>query len=160
MAWIRRFALAGLAAGSLLVLPVWAQQTVSETPFLEEYKDPTPEAPSPTITLLSLMFKLALVLGLIWLCARLLRKYRPQLVQSPTTPMTLLARQSLSAGTDLFLVDVGGRLLLLGGGNGHLTLISEIHDALIADRLRAEAVLNPPTPTWTEVMAQWKNRPS
>lgn len=160
MAWLRRSVLVALAAASLVGLPAGAEQSVSERPFLEEYQDPTPQGPSPTVTLVSLIFKLALVLGLIWLCARLLRKYRPQLGQSPVSPMTLLARQNLAAGTDLFLVDVGGRLWLLGGGNGHVTMLSEIDDPHLADRLRAEALLAPPAPTWTEIVAQWKTRPS
>lgn len=86
---------------------------------------------------LRVALSLALVLGLIWFAGRRLqgtgvvRKQR-------TVPLSVLGRQSLGKGAGIALVEVAGRVLLLGVGEQGVRLLTEVDVPEIAAPAPAE----------------------
>jgi flagellar protein FliO/FliZ len=75
-----------------------------------------------------MVFSLAVVLGLLLLCARLgARRFKGR----TSSPLQVLHRQSLSRGSGLALVSVGGRVLLLGTTDQQVQMLTELDPATV-----------------------------
>jgi flagellar protein FliO/FliZ len=83
----------------------------------------------------NMFLALALVLGLMWFLARLVR--RP-LGGRSAGATAVLARQPLTRGASVAVVRVGGRAFVLGVTDQNVTLLAE------ADPAAIEAAVNPP----------------
>lgn len=68
---------------------------------------------------------LAAVLGLIWFAGRKLSG-TPGARRARTMPLTVIGRQSLGKGSGIALVEVAGRVLLLGIGEQGVRVLTEI----------------------------------
>ncbi|MGV8967681.1 MAG: FliO/MopB family protein [Cellulomonas sp.] len=85
---------------------------------------------------LRVVLALACVLGLIWFAGRRLsgasgmRKPR-------SVPMTVIGRQSLGKGAGIALVEVAGRVLLLGVGDQGVRVLTEIDVPAVAEPIVA-----------------------
>ena len=74
---------------------------------------------------LRVALSLACVLGLIWFAGRRLQG-TAGLRKPRTVPMTVLGRQTLGKGAGLALVEVAGRVLLLGVGEQGVRVLVEL----------------------------------
>ena len=86
--------------------------------------------------------RIFLFLGLVILLIYLFFFFLKKLSGRETNPqdlVTVLASQNLRNDQVLYLVEVGQQVLLLGGGSGHLSLISEITDKETLDDLKLRA---------------------
>jgi flagellar protein FliO/FliZ len=77
------------------------------------------------ILLLRVMLSLACVLGLIWFAGRKLSG-TAGVRRQRSVPLTVLGRQSLGKGAGIALVEVAGRVLLLGVGEQGVRVLTEI----------------------------------
>ena len=95
-------------------------------------------------TLARTMLVLAMVIGLAWLTLnvglRRLLGIRPTV---GTSMVTVLERVMLDQKRSLFVVEAAGEVLLVGGGDGALSLIAKLDRAEV-DRLRAESASGKP----------------
>ncbi|MBC7551340.1 MAG: flagellar biosynthetic protein FliO [Cellulomonas sp.] len=74
---------------------------------------------------LRVVLALACVLGLIWFAGRRLSG-TPGLRKPRSVPLTVIGRQSLGKGAGIALVEVAGRVLLLGVGEQGVRVLTEI----------------------------------
>jgi flagellar protein FliO/FliZ len=74
---------------------------------------------------LRVALSLACVLGLIWFAGRRLQG-TAGVRRQRSVPLTVLGRQSLGKGAGIALVEVAGRVLLLGVGEGGVRLLTEV----------------------------------
>lgn len=86
----------------------------------------TPEAPGPLTLAARLAMALVVVLGLLYLGARILQGTRGWLPTARPRKITLQETLSLGPRRALYLVCVGNRQFLVGATEHNLTLISEI----------------------------------
>ncbi len=96
---------------------------------------------------LRVALSLACVLGLIWFAGRRLQGSAAVRKQR-SVPMTVLGRQSLGKGAGIALVEVAGRVLLLGVGDQGVRLLTEVvPDAASGES--ASALTSPSSPAST-----------
>jgi flagellar protein FliO/FliZ len=74
---------------------------------------------------LRVALSLACVLGLIWFAGRRLQG-TAALRKPRSVPMTVLGRQTLGKGASLALVEIAGRVLLLGVGEQGVRVLTEL----------------------------------
>lgn len=83
-----------------------------------------------------MVFSLAVVLGLLLLCARVgARRFKGR----SSSPLQVLHRQTLSRNSGLALVSVGGRVLLLGTTDQQVQMLTEINPATVEVPVPADA---------------------
>jgi len=107
------------------------ERTVPMTPMPPEYLDGEPTGPITTmgdviVTFLKAMAALGAVLALAWLT---LGKGIPKLVEKAQAGkrVKVVERIALDARRSLFLVDIDGRLVVLGGGD--IVKLADLSDA-------------------------------
>lgn len=143
----------------MLAPAVWAQAPMPEAPAqidtltpkvdgdrLAEPEIPRSEPPELAAaeldlgwTLIRTMLVLAMVIGLAWLTLNVgLRRLMGIKSTVGTSMVTVLERVALDQKRALFVIDVAGEVLLVGGSEASLSLISKLDRAEV-DRLRAEA---------------------
>ncbi|MGI9256826.1 MAG: FliO/MopB family protein [Salinispira sp.] len=88
--------------------------------------------------LIRMVLVLALVVGMIYGLYFLLRRSK-KVLEDESSFISLLSTQTLPGGRQLYIVDVAGRVYLLGAGDGNLSLITEIDDKPTIDALRLES---------------------
>ena len=88
--------------------------------------------------LMRMVLVLALVVGMIYAVYFLLKRSRKKL-EEESNFISLLSSQALPGGRQLYIIDVAGRVYLLGAGDGSLSLITEIEDKPSIDALRLDA---------------------
>ena len=88
--------------------------------------------------LMRMVLVLAFVILLIYALYFFLKRGRKNSVEEGSF-ISLLSTQSLPAGRQLYIIDVAGRVYLLGAGDGSLSLITEIDDKPSIDALRLQA---------------------
>lgn len=94
-------------------------------------------------TLFRTMLVLAMVVGLAWLTLNVgLRKLLGIRPVSGTHLVNVLERVPLDQKRSLFVVEAAGEILLVGGGDGSLSLISKLDRAEV-DKLRATGAAQP-----------------
>ncbi len=76
-------------------------------------------------------------------------------VGRPHGPMRLVGRMPLDARRAIYLVQVGGQVLILGASEAGLTKLGELRDSELGDLPSEKA-----KPTFSELFARWKRRPS
>lgn len=92
---------------------------------------------------LRVVFSLSVVLGLLWVIARVSsRRLRGSAHQGL---VRMLVRQPLSRGSSLAVVSVGERVLVVGVTEQQVNLVAELDPS----ELEVEAVAGEPTPTAT-----------
>lgn len=95
-------------------------------------------------TLFRTMIVLAMVVALAWLTLNVgLRKLLGIKPIVGTSMVTVLERVTLDQKRSLFVVEAAGEVLLVGGGDGALSLISKLDRAEV-DRLRAASAADKP----------------
>ena len=128
----------------LAATPAFAE-TAGPTPtavsFLTPYADPAvgqPANPAWWALSLDLVWKLALIVGLIYLTVWLLRRFASGARGAAWRPgaVSVLDTTFLAPNRVLYLVDVGGRMLLLGATATQLSTLAEIADAEQVGQLR------------------------
>lgn len=88
--------------------------------------------------LLRMVLVLALVVGLIYALYYFLKRSRDGSTEQSSF-ISLLSSQSLPGGKQLHIIDVAGRVYLLGAADGSINLITEIDDKASIDELRLQA---------------------
>jgi flagellar biosynthetic protein FliO len=109
--------------------------------FLAQYQDPQAEpAPNTFMTVASLLFKLAIVLGLIYLTILGLRYFgnRSRGVFMGNNAISVLEKTSLAQNRELYLIDVADRVLLLGATTTNISVLTEITDSEAIEELRTK----------------------
>ncbi|MDE3077291.1 MAG: FliO/MopB family protein, partial [Chloroflexota bacterium] len=126
--------------------PAASSSAASGPSFSVAYQDPQVQpAPNGLATILNLLLKLAIVIGLIYGTVWVLRFLNQRSTKSLLGErlVTVLETTRLAANRDLYLVDLADRVLLLGSAGSSLNLLTEITeaDALDAIRNRPQAAL-------------------
>ncbi len=85
--------------------------------------------------LLRMVLVLLLVVGAVYGVIAFLRRRAPRVGSDDDSPLKILASRDLGANTRLYAVMVGREVLLLGGGEGSLQLISRVEDQETIDEL-------------------------
>lgn len=110
-------------------------------PFLSDYQDPTPQAaPNGFLTVASLILKLGVVVGLIYLTVLGLRYFgnRSRTAFLGNSAINVIEKTALAQNRELYLVDVADRVLLLGATTTSIALLTEITDPDAIDDLRTK----------------------
>jgi len=126
------------AAPAASASPVISAQA---TPFLSEYKDPQPQAaPSTVMTVVGLIVKLGIVIGLIYLTILGLRYFsnRGRRAFVGSSSIDVLEKTALGQNRELYLVDVAGKALLLGATASSISVLTEITDPETLEGLRTK----------------------
>ena len=107
--------------------------------FLPAYQDPQPaSAPNNAGTIFDLLWKLALVLGLIYATVVGLRWFgnRTRRAVMGDSSINVLEKTPLAQNKELYLIDVADRVLLLGATSTSMNLLTEITDPAAVEELR------------------------
>lgn len=108
-------------------------------PFLVDYQDPQVQpAPNGVLTIAGLLFKLAIVIGLIYLTVLGLRfvSKRGRVGLPGSGSINVLEKTALAQNRELYLIDVADKVLLLGATANSISVLSEITDADAIEELR------------------------
>jgi len=140
-----------LALAAVLALKLTAQDTEPESPIDESqltfnFEDTTQAEDAEEVAIPALGFRdfvrmflfLGVVIGVILLFFWLLRRLTGR-SDNPQDIVNVLATQALRNDQVLYLVEVGEQVMLLGGGSGNLSLITEIENQETLDMLRLKA---------------------
>jgi len=118
---------------------------------------PTPELPSYGGLLLRTLLALVVVLALAWVLLRWgMRRLLPG--GAGGRPLRVVARVPLDGRRAAVLVEAAGRYLLLGVGEGSVTLLTELAPEAVAQALAAEAAARPRR--FADVLKERMSRPS
>jgi flagellar biosynthetic protein FliO len=118
-----------------------AEASRPSAPFLTEYKDPQPQAaPNTLMTVVGLIVKLAVVIGLIYLTILGLRYFsnRGRRAFLGSNAINVLEKTALAQNRELYLIDVADKVLLLGATANSITVLTEITDPEALEELRAK----------------------
>jgi len=83
---------------------------------------------------------LIILLAALWMIKKL-NRYSVRNIQSPW--VRVLDRQALSPQQSLYLVEIAGKIQVLGGTDHHITKVAEINDPEIAAEILEEIALRP-----------------
>lgn len=111
----------------------------SGSSFLTAYQDPQAEpAPNGLVTILSLLFKLGLVIALIYATVWVLRflNHRTANTFTGQQSVSVLETTRLGPNREIYVVEVANKVLVLGATGTALSLLTEITDADALDGLR------------------------
>jgi len=115
------------------------QNSAPAKPFLSDYQDPQPQAaPNGFLAILSLAFKLGIVVALIYLTVLGLRYFsnRTRNAVLGSSAINVLEKTPLAQNRELYLVDVADRVLLLGATTTSIAMLTEITDPGALEELR------------------------
>ncbi|MCL5961050.1 MAG: flagellar biosynthetic protein FliO [Chloroflexi bacterium] len=95
--------------------------------------------------LVGMVAKLALVIVLIYGAIMVLRRYvyRNHLVPSGHKPIAMLGSLNLAPSRTVYVIEVGRKILVVGGTQNQLSLLTEIADPEAADEVRALSTPGP-----------------
>ncbi len=131
------------ATDSFLFLP---SETSASSPFLT--------APDPIATSLSILTSLALVVGLIFLISWFLQRRQGFTGSACGRTLGILP---IDGRRFVYIVDVMGRILVLGVTEHHISMLCEITDRAMIDSLRIQPGGAPTIPGLDKVFAFLKN---
>lgn len=107
--------------------------------------------------LIRMVLVLLMVVGAVYGVISLLRR-RVIAPDDTESPIRVLATRSLGGGRELHAVMIGKQVLLLGGGESSLQLISTVDDQETIDELvLAHSATKPPARTFGAVLGGWLN---
>ncbi|MBP7635521.1 FliO/MopB family protein, partial [Candidatus Ozemobacteraceae bacterium] len=133
----------GIAASESTDLPLFPrEEATASSPFLD--------APDPITTTLSLLTSLALVVGMIFAVTWFLRKRHGL---SGTACGRTLGILPIDGRRFIYIVDVMGRILVLGVTEHHISMLCEITDRALIDSLRIQPGGAPTVPGLDKVFA-------
>ncbi|HEX6511156.1 MAG TPA: flagellar biosynthetic protein FliO [Chloroflexota bacterium] len=115
------------------------QDSATAKPYLADYQDPQPQStPNTLMTVVGLVLKLGVVIGLVYMCVLVLRFFgnRGRKAFLGETAINVLEKTALAQNRELYLVDIADRVLLLGATSNSIALLTEITDAEAVDGLR------------------------
>ncbi|MCB9365980.1 MAG: flagellar biosynthetic protein FliO [Calditrichaeota bacterium] len=110
-----------------------------------------------SVDILKTFAALAIVLGLIFLLAWAYKKFLPagQIGVKDQEGWRLLGTRVLSHGKQVFVLEVGKKLLLIGATDKTMSALMEVHDE--ADRIAiTNALANKPTTSFAELLRRSK----
>jgi len=87
---------------------------------------------STTMLFLRMGFSLAVILGLIWLAARLVRRTGKK-VGTSSAALEVIARRSMGRRSSLIVIDVSGRRLLVGATDAQISLVADLTGDMASD---------------------------
>jgi flagellar biogenesis protein FliO len=110
--------------------------------------------------LVSLVFKLGLVIALIYLTIRLLRIYiyRGKVAVSGPKPVSLLGSLTIAPQGSVHLIEVGRKVLVVGATQSQMSLLSEITDPAEIGEVRAQCAETPPVDQFLALVNAAKRR--
>jgi flagellar protein FliO/FliZ len=127
---------------------------VEQNPIQERYADNADDSPSATWILLKILFVLAILVGAGYFLVQ-----KMQVSKAARYPvkgfMKVLSTLSLSPSQSLQMVEVGGRILVLGVAEGAVNLVTEISSAdekSEINKMKLEA--DPYVPNFLETMLE------
>ncbi len=135
-----------------------AAQSAVPKPFLAEYQDPQPQStPSTLLTVVGLVIKLGIVIGLIYLTILGLRYFgnRGRKALLGGSSINVIERTALAQNRELYLIDVADKVLLLGATANNISVLTEITDPEAIEGLRTTA--QPALPSAEPFLSYLKN---
>jgi flagellar protein FliO/FliZ len=128
-------------------------------PFLSEYQDPQPQtAPNTLMTIVGLVVKLAVVIGLIYLTILGLRYFGSRgrkVFLGGGSAINVIEKTALAQNRELYLIDVADKVLLLGATASGISVLTEITDPDSIDELRTKP--QPSLPSAEPFLSYLKN---
>jgi len=106
---------------------------ITKNSFLPEYQDPIldkKDQPGIVMILFKIFFQLVFVLALIYLCILAIRRFmNNKTLNAPYHKMIkILESHYFSQKQALHLIDIGGKIMLIGANENTMTLLTEISD--------------------------------
>lgn len=135
-----------------------ATPVASAAPYLSDYQDPKPQTePNTALTVVGLIVKLGVVIGLIYLVTLALRWFgkRGRTAFLGSSAINILEKTPLAQNRELYLVDVADKVLLLGATANNITVLTEITDAAALEEVRNKP--QPSLPSAEPFLAYLKN---
>jgi flagellar biosynthetic protein FliO len=108
-------------------------------PYLSDYQDPQPQSePNSILTVVGLIVKLGLVIGLIYGITLALRYFGKRGRQAflGSSAINILEKTPLAQNRELYLIDVADKVLLLGATSNGISVLTEFTDAATIEELR------------------------
>lgn len=126
-----KYLAAGLTAPLLAALPALA--------LAADQAGPAELAPNFGVSVVKMLVGLGLVLALMVVLYWLMRRFMPGGAGMPGGRMRVLGRLSLGARKSVTMIEVGGRVLILGVGGDSITLLDKVEDPQKVAELSAGA---------------------
>jgi len=82
---------------------------------------------STLVLMLRMSVSLAIILGLIWAASRFVRR-RGSVLGKSSTEVEVVAKRSTGRRSNLLVVKVAGRTLLVGATDTHVSLVADVTD--------------------------------
>ncbi|MEK7475472.1 MAG: flagellar biosynthetic protein FliO [Candidatus Coatesbacteria bacterium] len=116
--------------------------------------------PSGLALFFGVLWKLALVVLLIWITIWLLRRFLGTGPAAPASggPIRVLASRHLDARHAVWILEVGERMLVVGGGGGSVSLLAEITSPV--ERAAVRETLRDSGSRFTSYLSTWAARVS
>ena len=108
------------------------------------YQEPPAAGPSVLSTaayIVTVLLTIGLVVALAYFTSRLLGEKFAR--RSANGPVRLLASLPLGANRGIYVVDIAGKVLVVGAADHSVTLLQEVTDPAVGDALRAESPAGP-----------------
>lgn len=110
--------------------------------------------------LAGMALKLAFVIALIYLVIRVLKHYvykrRPQ--QVARRPVSVLSSVNLAPNRTVYVLDVAGKLLVVGATPGQMSLLTEVTDPAAIEEVRLLSAESPPADQFGSIMSAFGRR--
>jgi len=130
------------------------------------------ESASTLMMFVRLLMSLAVVIGLMWVAATVVRKRgftgngmqrRPRGQKGPQVEVELVARKPLSKTASIAVVKIGGRSVVVGVTDHQITNLGEIHSTEIdlrEDNIRtlSSGAIESPASPWKTMLDQIRDR--
>jgi len=116
--------------------------------------------PSSVALFFGVIWKLALVVVLIWVTVWLLRRFIGPGAAAPAAggPIRVLASRHLDARHAVWIIEIGERLLVVGGGGGSVSLLADITSPV--ERAAVRESLRDTGGKFTSYLSAWAARVS
>ncbi len=110
--------------------------------------------------LAGMVVKLAFVIALIYLVVRILKRYvyRGAPVASARKPVSVLSSVSLAPNRTVFVLDVAGKLLVVGATSSQMSLLTEVTDPQAVEEMRLLSAENPPVDQFGAILSAFGRR--
>jgi flagellar biosynthetic protein FliO len=123
----------------------------------------TAEPSASWTDIVGLCIKLALVIGLLVVALRALKRFTGggrRMLGGGDRAIQVLESAPLAQGSNVYLVSVGDRVLLLGGTGQQVSLLTEVEDPALLDRFRPDpeaARTQPGLPDFGALLGQFQS---
>lgn len=110
--------------------------------------------------LLRMLLVLLMVIGAVYGVISFLRRRVPDSTEDEESPIRVLATRSIGANKELYAVMIGSHVMILGGGDSSLDLLTTIEDQETIDELLLSAsskATRPVQRTFAAMLGRWLN---